>query len=396
MSVLSDKIKTLIENQAAIYIRSININDLNQQINTTDIKGAVVGVHSNVPEAENLTYSGTNNVLVNETIEVHYLQLSPIDATGAQTQTILDTLRPYADGLFDLLQGDSLRSQDESIDGYELEAVESVKITNEVLTGWKLSLTFPYYRESFNCNFSPEAQAVLDRMFNLSSKQTNAIVRFVDSEVLAGNWALTDEFYCLALGWPNALQGFKSLTATNYGATFDNTGATFDGVSQFIGSGIIPSANTDRLNDVDTQCFCVENYDTGKDNAILFGAFQSTKKLYMIQRPAANLQINYWVNQVLASVYGVISDFQNNELYGVNRVLNSAAQLYINGLQVDSETDSTADQNDIELFIGASDSNGTAASHINAKLGSFKYGAAIGFDQAAHNTNVRQLLADLV
>ena len=151
MSSLSDKLKAVIEGQGATYLRTININDLNQQVGKTDLKGGVVlGVYSNLPEAENLTYATGNNVLVNETVEVHYLQLSPIDATGDETQVILDTVRPYADGLFDLMNKEANTYQ-QYIDGYQLESLESVKFLNEVLTGFKIIFTFPYYRTAFTC-----------------------------------------------------------------------------------------------------------------------------------------------------------------------------------------------------------------------------------------------------
>jgi hypothetical protein len=150
MSIVSEKLETAIISQGLTYLRSININDLNEQVKDLDLNAlGAVGIYSNIPEAQNLTFSNTNAVLVNETVEVHYLSLSPIDATGEQTQTLLDSLRGYADGLFDLMQKQTENNQ--YIDGYEISAVESIKFANEVLTGFKVSFTFPYYRKSFTC-----------------------------------------------------------------------------------------------------------------------------------------------------------------------------------------------------------------------------------------------------
>ena len=86
-------------------------------------------------------------------------------------------------------------------------------------------------------SFSPEAQAVIDRMTGLTNDEKNAIATFVDAEVLNGNWALIDEFWCFKLiTEANSLISWKTKIATNNGAVHGGSGFTFNGTNQYINS----------------------------------------------------------------------------------------------------------------------------------------------------------------
>lgn len=257
-------------------------------------------------------------------------------------------------------------------------------------------LTFEAYVTEIVNPTSTEAQAVIDRMLGLTSTQETAIKTFVDAEVSAGNWSLTDEFWCLCLGFPNALIGFKSFTATNNGAAFDVGGALFNGSTQFIDSVITPSTDLTQasLNDIDVQCFVKENYDTS-DVVIPFGSKDSNHRIWTYQRNSVNT-LAYSINANSNSAYNAPQMFfQDETLYGISRENSSSQSLLIDGLQVDLEADVSTGIPTESIFIGCYNNNGAAQSHINAKISTFKIGAAIGFDQAAHNTNVRILLTTL-
>ena len=49
----------------------------------------------------------------------------------------------------------------------------------------------------------------------------------------------------------------------------------------------------------------------------------------------------------------------------------------------------------ISIFIGAFDNNGTTQNFLIGTASTFIAGAAIGFNQSAHNTNIRALLTTL-
>ena len=97
---------------------------------------------------------------------------------------------------------------------------------------------------------SPTAQAVIDRMANVSIPEQDAIAAFVDSQSSeispdypaggSGNWELMDEFYCFVLNdiTTDWLTGWKGLTiATDVGATHTANGASFT-TGQYIDTGL--------------------------------------------------------------------------------------------------------------------------------------------------------------
>jgi hypothetical protein len=53
--------------------------------------------------------------------------------------------------MIDKLNASNIIALSSFIDGYELEAIESINITSEVLSGWKLSFVLPIFRDTFEC-----------------------------------------------------------------------------------------------------------------------------------------------------------------------------------------------------------------------------------------------------
>ena len=152
MNLIATTLKNIIEGQGLTYLRAANPSDLNQMVHTYDLS-AGVGVYANLPTVDNITYSQTNNVLMEYGIEVYYLKPSTgIDDTATQIDVILDALKPKVDGMIDKLNASNIIALSAFIDGYELEAIESINITSEVLSGWKLSFVLPIFRDTFECS----------------------------------------------------------------------------------------------------------------------------------------------------------------------------------------------------------------------------------------------------
>ncbi len=151
MNLIATTIKGIIEGQGLTYLRAANPSDLNELVGSYDLS-AGVGVYANLPTVDNITYSQTNNVLMEYGIEIYYLKLSTgTDDTATQIDVILDALKPKVDGMIDRLNASGIVALDSFIDGYELEAIESINITTELLSGWKLSFVLPIYRDTFEC-----------------------------------------------------------------------------------------------------------------------------------------------------------------------------------------------------------------------------------------------------
>lgn len=151
MNIIATTLKSIIEAQGLTYLRAANPNDLNELVGNYDLSNGV-GVYANLPTVDNITYSQTNNVLMEYGVEVYYLNLSKgSDDTAIQIDVILDDLKPKVDGMIDKLNSSNIIALSSFIDGYELEAIESINITSELLSGWKLSFVLPIFRDTFEC-----------------------------------------------------------------------------------------------------------------------------------------------------------------------------------------------------------------------------------------------------
>lgn len=152
MNVVATTIKGIIEAQGLTYLRAANPNDLNELVHSYDLSNGV-GVYANLPTVSNMTYSQNGNVLMEYGVEIYYLKPSSgFDDTATQIDVILDALKPKADGMIDKLNASNIIALSDFIDGYELEAIEAINITSEVLSGWKLSFVLPIFRDTFECS----------------------------------------------------------------------------------------------------------------------------------------------------------------------------------------------------------------------------------------------------
>ncbi len=151
MNLVESTIKAIIEGQGLNYFRSVNINDLNQIVGETDIANGV-GVYSSLPLIENNTFGTSDTVLMNYDIEIFYLKLNnEVDDKGEAIDVILDSLKPLVDEFFDKIKRADIIAASNFIDGYQVTGVDTLKMTKEVLTGWRIQMTLPIYRSEFFC-----------------------------------------------------------------------------------------------------------------------------------------------------------------------------------------------------------------------------------------------------
>ena len=234
-----------------------------------------------------------------------------------------------------------------------------------------------------------EAQAVINRMSGLTALEESSIRDFVNAEVASGNYALYDEFYCFGLGGTNALTGFKSKTATAVNApTFDVNGATFDGATNYIDSNFNPSTDAVNysLDNALAGAFVKEAAPDGGFNSLIGISGVDTFLITDTNTNAINLYPN------AASPIVVLSEtIQAGNLYMGSRVSNSQSDIYKNGVSVASGVGASTVLPNDNFFVA---SRGLAQ-FLDCTISTFQIGGAIGFDQAAHNTNLTAFLTAL-
>jgi len=122
-------------------------------------------------------------------------------------------------------------------------------------------------------SFSPEVQAVLDRMTELTAEEIDAIEAFVDGSVADGNWGRIDDFWCFALNGTDWLTGWKFTTAIPSGTIArSSNGATCTDTSSDIDTTmILDSLVFHQLGDSEIGVFLHQIDSFGTSEVDLFG-----------------------------------------------------------------------------------------------------------------------------
>lgn len=233
------------------------------------------------------------------------------------------------------------------------------------------------------------AQPVIDRFTGLSEVQDTAIRNFVNQETRDGNWGLYDEFFCFALGETNSLIGFKSKTATNNGATFDVNGATFNG-AEYINTNWIPSSDgvNYQLDNAFFGSYIKTKDSIGKSLTGMLGA--GTAILRDSEGTSATtIAINSTSNS------NALHTLVNDSVMIVSRADASNLKLWRNGGTVQTIANASTGLSSISFFTGGNNNAGGLYGGYNGTISTWIAGASIGFDQVAHNTNLRAMLTEL-
>jgi hypothetical protein len=148
---------------------------------------------------------------------------------------------------------------------------------------------------------SPEAQAVLNRMTNLSVTEENAIIAFVDSMHSRGDWSNVIECYCYALNQIDSLTGWKTYTGSidkpglwTHSNTRGYVTASTDTVNP-IRTGVVPSDHwSASANDHDGSMgvWVTDNSYTGTSNQDFFGINESGVEMYLRHRGSDTNDVN--------------------------------------------------------------------------------------------------------
>lgn len=241
-------------------------------------------------------------------------------------------------------------------------------------------------------------QSVLDNFPNsLTSGEAGKIEKIVDTMVSSGNWDQIDYFF----GWflsdeANALTSWKGIkTATNVNsAVFDSKGVLTNGSNSYIDTNIVLSTDLINaiLNDTHIDSFCYDNLDTS-NGKYLFGV-STTDVLQINQNPTLSRFV-FNVNSATTSRFNDgVGLFQDKTRYSIGRDDSINQEMFINGVQVDTEGDVSTGLSTKSITIGALQA-GIVQLHLNAKQSYFLIGG--GFDLVALNNelNLVQTLFNL-
>lgn len=243
--------------------------------------------------------------------------------------------------------------------------------------------------------FSPEAQAVINRMTGLTTDEENAIAAFVDAEVLNTNWALIDEFWCFGLVTEaNALTGWLNKTATNNGATKVSTGFSLDGSTDWINTNFTPSIDGINyiLNDALFGAYVKTDNNPGGSSRTLMGYAGDLSARSLMNR-GAGANLSFEVNRNPAGGNTSIANYGNENLYLAVREASNSSKLYLNGSLDSSDSSSSINLTNGDFEIGSL--IGGTFGNFQGIISSSLIGAGIGFDHSGHNTNLNTLLTSL-
>lgn len=393
MNLVESTIKAIIEGQGLNYFRSVNINDLNQQVGEVDISNGV-GVYTSLPEIKNNTFGGSQTVLMEYSIEIFFLKLNnEVDDKGEAIDVILDELKPFVDEFFDEIKKSEIIAPSNFIDGYEVTGVDTLKMTKEVLTGWMIQMVLPIYRSDFFCPpvppplISPEAQEVLDNMPEPLGSQRQAVINFVDSQSVSlgsGNWQFIDAFaHGKLTANVNKLWKWKQNDSMiNHGADLFSGGWNFDAsLMQWIDTNFNPL--------IDSVNASVEDIFAG--SFITRIATLDGNQPYWGNVGSASTRVQIQVREFFTIGYALTGDNRrttvvigSDTLLVCSRTGANTNQLYENGIKVDDGTDGVSGLGwaNLNMALGARLQTGNVPAEFqDCGQSVWFWGGAIGFDQ---------------
>jgi len=148
---LNSEIKSIIQNlnPSTLYLRAATLNEANVELPRIELVSPIA-IHADLP-----TITNTQTLdLVHRSTEVQVMFLKKNgsqDDNGEEIDAILDETKILADQFYDQLSRNSLLDPTVLIDEYTLEAVPAYQFSDEILSGWILTLDFPEVRRTYYC-----------------------------------------------------------------------------------------------------------------------------------------------------------------------------------------------------------------------------------------------------
>ena len=150
MKVIRDTLQAIAQELGLIYLRALNITDLNQLLQSTAITSPLL-VLTNVPEGtQPPVTSNFNFAFYRTTILVLDKNATP-DPKPEEIDNLLDSLLVQVGYIQDLLDKSNIITPSEVVEFISLNSTDSIELTDEVISGWELVINIPINRSLYYC-----------------------------------------------------------------------------------------------------------------------------------------------------------------------------------------------------------------------------------------------------
>ena len=151
MSILTDEVKRIANKLDANYLRAVSLEDFNQRVREFDLSNPLV-VLINIPGINNTSFEVHTSLVSNVTLEVLFVQKNQdADDTGEVIQDILDEMETLANNWYDLMYRSALIAKAVKPEGFTLSGVETINLSDELVSGWLMNVTIPLDRKVSEC-----------------------------------------------------------------------------------------------------------------------------------------------------------------------------------------------------------------------------------------------------
>ena len=240
----------------------------------------------------------------------------------------------------------------------------------------------------------PAALAWLDNMTNPTITEQNAILKFVPKDKASGNWFLRDELWIRSLGSVNGLIGAKGTNGTAYGGiTWSLNGAKYNGTTGYIDDGF--DLGVDGVNYIATDAridlFIKSGASLHNIDQCMTGVFDGSGVVQIREQNAGQVNGSINRNSSIINTENILSNTYYSWIYYLSPAV------YKNAVDVTNITFTNTPlvPTGYNLTEGARNRIGVIDLYTDMEISFKSICGANGFDEAASNTDVRQLLTDL-
>ena len=151
MQNIGNELKAIAAELDLIYIRAIDVNDLNQRLQNINIDKPVLVYSGLAPVEFDDDLTAYEIAKIETTIYVLDIHKTA-DPTAEQIDELLAPLYILTNYVYDLLTRSALVAPAADVQRDSLQSSETVELTDENLGGWELVLTIPIARDLYKCD----------------------------------------------------------------------------------------------------------------------------------------------------------------------------------------------------------------------------------------------------